>query len=58
MLRYRLTTDDCTGAWSEEEETRLTQVVQAMEEEGKTSDNTPKFWKTVSVACVTHACLT
>ncbi|KAN0140600.1 hypothetical protein V8E53_001809 [Lactarius tabidus] len=36
------------GAWSEEEVTRLTQVVQAMEEEGKTPDNTPKFWKTVS----------
>ncbi|KAN0128005.1 hypothetical protein V8E53_014182, partial [Lactarius tabidus] len=37
----------CKGAWSEEEVTLLTQVVQAMEEEGKTPDNTPKFWKTV-----------
>ncbi|KAN0137597.1 hypothetical protein V8E53_004648 [Lactarius tabidus] len=38
----------CKGAWSEEEVTRLTQVIQAMEEEGKTPNNTPKFWKTVS----------
>ncbi|KAN0141416.1 hypothetical protein V8E53_000661 [Lactarius tabidus] len=36
------------GPWSEEEEARLTQVMQVLEEEGKTPDNTPKFWKMVS----------
>ncbi|KAN0139303.1 hypothetical protein V8E53_002804 [Lactarius tabidus] len=34
--------------WSEEEEACLTQVMQVLEEEGKTPDNTPKFWKMVS----------
>jgi hypothetical protein len=48
ILLDRLIADDNTGPWSEEEEARLTQVMQVLEEEGKTPDNTPKFWKMVS----------
>jgi hypothetical protein len=44
----RLIADDYIGAWSEGEETCLHQVMQAMEEQGKTPDNTTKFWKVVS----------
>lgn len=40
--------DDPTGSWTVEEVTLLHQAMQAMEEEGKSSDNTPKFWKAVS----------
>jgi hypothetical protein len=47
-LLYGLIADDHTGAWSSEEEARLTQVMQTMEEQGKSADNTPKFWKAVS----------
>ena len=40
--------DDHTGPWTAEEEALLYQVMQAMEEEGKTSHNIPKFWKAIS----------
>jgi hypothetical protein len=47
ILLDQLIADNYTGAWSEEGEAHLTQVMQTMEEQGKSSDNTPKFWKMV-----------
>ncbi|KAF8262837.1 hypothetical protein EI94DRAFT_1808180 [Lactarius quietus] len=37
-----------TSPWSDEEEARLFQVIQDMQEDGKAPRKTPKFWKLVS----------
>ena len=39
--------DDHAGPWTAEEVIHLDQVMQAMEEEGKTPTRTPKFWKAI-----------